>query len=379
MPKRKAPEPYSSDLLAEIIAQSRDGTTRRLHRDLNWSDEPTTNFTAISERSALLSQISGFLETQVMEGVPAHERTLSRLIKVSLRTSRVPVEKGKPFTHAMLFSPLTAAKPVAVTVDPKGVSSEHRFHPPVVPKSGPLETEALFKVRVALERAEAQLVAAKTVREVQVKTNNCLVCGESLVSMSREAAFVCPQCGPALRDHGLSASVPTLFDAHEQQRHANDRRKNTSMLFAQFQQGVVVPREVFVRLRTRLANLHMHSHTEVKVMFMRDLLEQNGDKFYKQYAHRIMLQLVGAPMPSFTKQEIALVLRLYDFLQFPPVRVEGSSPNSKLIARVCCATLGLHEMKVCFPLLKDASALRRQDQVLANIFANIGLPYCPSI
>jgi len=371
MPKRKL-APQDDDiqvqgLLDKIVQGSTDPFTHNLQRSFDW-DEPNTSLAVISERTALLTQIKSFLDTQEVTGTPSHERTLSKVIG----------DKDKdtgPLQPPPALSRLEK-------VDRAGVSSTDKFRVPTQraqQAEHQRESRVHRAVRLALKRSAAQLESVKTTSEVQVDTNTCEACSSPLVSMSREASFACPNCGPSLPDHGLTASVPNLFDAHEQQRHSSERRKNTSLLFAQFQVGVSVPQDVLARLREELAKLHVHSHKEVRVGVVREILDINKDSQWKPFAHRIVLQLIEAPMPSFTREEIDLILKIYDLLQFPLLRSDGSTPNSKLVARVCCATLGLHEMKGCFPLLKDASALRRQDQILANMFARIGIPFCPSI
>jgi len=363
-------EPFKNDLFQRVLSTTTDKFTRNLPTGVAWT-EPEAFVGALSQHTSMLAQINGYLNNASAE-VPASERSVSDLIHAHEKRRRTVASPTGEF-------PFQGSAPAKTAVHPAGVSSSHKFHPPVRAAVKKPETEAQRRVRLALERASAQLESARTLREVQIRTDTCDACAAPLVSMTREAAFVCPNCGPSVRDHGLTAPVPTLFDAHEQQRHSSERRKNTSLLFAQFQAGVTVPHAVMVRLRQQLAKLHVHSHKEIRVTLVKELLDLSGDRVYRQYAHRIVLQLIEAPMPSFTKEEIELILKLYDFLQFPLLRFEGPFPNSKLVARVCCATLGLHEMKGCFPLLKDANALRRQDQLLASMFAKIGVPFCPSI
>ena len=371
--RKREVEPLKNDLFQRLLTTTTDKFTRNLPTGVAWT-QPEAFVGALSQHTSMLAQINGYLSNTSAE-VPASERSVSDLIHAhEKRQRRTAVNE---FQGLKTFANGNAA--VKPAVHPSGVLSNHKFHPPVRAAAKKPESEAQRRVRLALERASAQLESARTLREVQIRTDTCDACAAPLVSMTREAAFVCPNCGPSVRDHGLTAPVPTLFDAHEQQRHSSERRKNTSLLFAQFQAGVTVPHAVMVRLRQQLAKLHVNSHKEIRVTLVKELLDLSGDRAYKQYAHRIVLQLIEAPMPSFTKQEVELILKLYDFLQFPLLRFEGPFPNSKLVARVCCATLGLHEMKGCFPLLKDANALRRQDQLLASMFAKIGVPFCPSI
>lgn len=214
---------------------------------------------------------------------------------------------------------------------------------------------------------------------LHVEGDVCRHCNVNLIMLYREAILTCPNCARMVPHVNNSTSNLPFGEEPEISKHVYERRKNFKSWMMQWKEGVRIPRIVMERIMTVFSKLMIWSKKEYRVTTVKEILSQLGLTQYMEYAQRITFELCGTPVPSFTQEDIAVFLKLFDLMQAPFMHVKDplrqSFPNGKYLTSKFCKILGLQDLADSFPLLKSQHNLARQDDMWARMCAVVGVPF----
>jgi uncharacterized Zn finger protein (UPF0148 family) len=244
-----------------------------------------------------------------------------------------------------------------VPVDPRTVENQENPDLWTCPEAGLLD----HRIKNLARSISCQ--TGGNLADLFVQNDICERCQVPLVSFTKESQLVCPAC---TRPRSNQSTVTSnSFDTEtENTKHASDRKKNFKTFIMQFKEGTRIPDEVIARLNQEFTrSLHMYCHQDYKIGKIRDLLDALNLREWKPYSQRIIMQLLRLPMPSLTREEIEVMLEMYDFVQnlfLVDKSSESSFPNAKRMTEMIFTWLKMHSFAACFPASKTSLGKKPQ-------------------
>ena len=143
-----------------------------------------------------------------------------------------------------------------------------------------------------------------------------------------------------------------------------------------------IPSHSLARIQRELARrVHVFDVTDIKITRVQELLVELNMTPLLEFKLRISMMLTRQPLPSFTLDEIDVLVRMYELMRTLHIFLatpDKSFPNHKVITRENCERLGMHEFAACFARKKTVDKNRAQDHVSLKIANLIGRPFCPN-
>ena len=192
-----------------------------------------------------------------------------------------------------------------------------------------------------------------------VANDLCTRCLVPYLSLAKESRVVCEICARPKTSHLPGGPSPVTDADADTAKTTKDRMQTYQVFLLQFMEGTWVPLSVFARLNQEFArNLHIYAASEMKIGKVRDLLERLKLREWLPYSHRITLQLMRMPIPSFRKDEIELMVAMYGFLYKLHLELPNADktfPNPKRVTEMILIWRKQFSFARCFPSPKTAT------------------------
>lgn len=198
-----------------------------------------------------------------------------------------------------------------------------------------------------------------------------------LILREDEGQVVCPKCARTNTYLVATNSSLPFGEDIDVDIHVYYREKHFRLWLNQFRaSGPEVPDEVIRVVRDELDTTHLQSTLKVRATGVRKILRARGLGEWTDYSVRIAYRFNRCPIPSFTDEQIKVLIGMYKQVQIPFLFLKMPNRknflNSSYLMRQFCTILKWDKYRQCFPFPKSDKVCERQDLMWRRICLFIG-------
>lgn len=226
----------------------------------------------------------------------------------------------------------------------------------------------------------------------------CTTCHVGL-QITQDAQLGCPVCGVAVTYLDATSFSMAYGDEVEFQQYQYKREGHfkDNLSFFQAKQSTHIALDTLKAILQRVVlDNNIRHRADIDVHMIRpalkklDLEQRDADSksssYYRRlYDHYMLIYTIlsGKPAPRLTFEQECNILMLFQAIQ--PLFEKHCPPDRKnfMNYNYCtykfCQRLGLNDLLPYFPLLKCSDKLRKQDEIMKKIFADLKWPWIPTM
>lgn len=213
----------------------------------------------------------------------------------------------------------------------------------------------------------------------------CTICTSEKTLIQSEGIYVCTRCGE-VESVIIESERPSYKDPiPEKSGYPYKRMNHFNECISQFQakESTEIPEEVYNKIYTELKKNRIVNYNKLTLEYMKHILKKLRLHKYYEHIYHIISKINKLPPPTISREMEEHLRQKFREMQ-GPFEVHRPKDRSNFLSysyvlHKLCQLLELDNVIKCFPLLKNRSKLRQQDNIWKKICKDCKWKYYPSI
>ena len=213
----------------------------------------------------------------------------------------------------------------------------------------------------------------------------CTFCSNEKTLIQAEGIYVCTKCGET-EAVIIESERPSYKDPMpEKSGYPYKRMNHFNECISQFQakESTEIPNEVYNQIYSELKKNRITNYSKLTLECMKKILKKLRLHKYYEHIYHIISKINKLPPPTISREMEERLRQKFREMQGP---FEEHRPKNRsnflsysYVLHKLCQLLELDNVIKCFPLLKNRSKLRQQDNIWKKICKDCKWKYYPSI